>query len=637
MHALPPVSWLHRGALGVATVLLLIGSVQAQTVNVQASVNATTVGSDETVTFELEVQGAPFSDIEMPEPPETEGLVLQQAIPSTQRNIQFFNGKMQQSIAFTWTYRPVREGAAQFRPLEVTVAGERYVTEAIQLTIVPQSQRPQRRRAPFAQRRSQTNRPDPAGQPPAEEAPSAPTIDAEDLFIQATPSARRVYQGEQVTIDYRLFFREGIQLRQSRLADAGDADGFWREELEVDPRPIPQTVVENGLRYNMITLKRVAVFPARSGRLEIEPLRIQTEAYVPLRSSDPFERFFSLRSQFEPVELASPPVVIEARPLPTPPPDGFVGTVGRYQMRVRVDATEVEVGEPVEVEIRLTGTGNLATLEAPALNLPGVFEQYDPQVTTTISRNGRRVAGAKTFAYVLVPRSNGTFELPSIAYPYFDPAGERYEQLQAPAQQIRVTGTASVPLAASTTATGLPVDDIAPPLLAATRWVSTGSSPVHTRPWVYALILLPLAAVGGLAAVRRRRDALAADVAQARSRQAHPLARKQLKQAEVFLQQDQPYAFYDEVARAVLGFVGNRLNVAERGLSRARLGDALTQAGVSADTWTHLTTLLDECDQARFSPVVPNQATMASARDRAGQLIVAIDQALRTPSSVASS
>src|SRR5690606_15356424 len=104
---------------------------------------------------------------------------------------------------------------------------------------------------------------------------------------------------------------------------AGEAQGFWREELDVDSRPIPRSVIENGLRYNMITLKRVAVFPTRSGILSIEPLRIQTEAYVPNDRGNPFERFFSMRSQYEPVDLASPAVTIDVQPLPGGAPAGF--------------------------------------------------------------------------------------------------------------------------------------------------------------------------------------------------------------------------------------------------------------------------------------------------------------------------
>lgn len=601
--------------------LLLPLTAAAQDVKVQASVDATTIGAQETVTYRLDVQGASFGDVDTPEPPPTEGLTILQAIPSTQRNVQFFNGRMQQSIAFTWTYRPVREGAARFLPMDVTVKGETYRTEPITLSVVSRAQRP-RQQSRRARRPFQS--PFDAGTD--DEAPRA--IEERDLFIRALPSKQTAYKGEQVTIEYQLFFREGIQLRQSRLADSGDADGFWREELEVETRPIARTVIENGLRYSMITLKRVAVFPARTGTLTIEPLRIQTEAYVPFGSSDPFERFFSLRNQYQPVELASAPVIIDAQPLPEGAPDSFTGAVGTFSMQARLNDATVEVGEPVELELTLSGTGNLATLDPPPLETPGIFERYDPQVTIGITRSGQTVRGTKTVDYLLVPRSNGTFELPPIAFSYFSPRSETYETLTAPARVVTVTGTAMAPLAAGTTAEGLPVDDVASLMTGTVAWRTTGGAPLHSQAWPYAALALPLLGLLGLVGYLRYTERLAGDPAYARRRRAHPLARKHLKQAETLLQANRPIAFYEEVARAVQSFIGNRLNVAELGLTRPQLDTRLAQTGVASNVRVELNTLLDECDQARFSPVLPSQDAMNSAADRAARLIVTIDDQL---------
>ena len=605
-------------------IAVLVGSLsltaQAQDVAVEATVNETTVGSAETVAYTIAATGSSIRTIRTPEPPATEGLELLQTIPSSQRNMSLINGQMEQRIAFTWHYRPLRDGRARIGSATVEVDGEVYQTRAIDLTVVPQAQRPARPRgqsaAPFGQ----------SGRGDDDEAERS--IGADDLFIRAIPSRRAAYQGEQIVIEYQLFFRDGVQLRQSRLADAGDAEGFWREELDVDARPIPRTVVENGLRYNMITLKRVAVFPARSGELRIEPLRIQTEAFVPYNRGDPFERFFSLRSQYQPVDLASPPITIDVRPLPPGAPAGYDGAVGQFDMDVRVAPTDVEVGEAVEVRVDLTGTGNLATLEGPLLEPPGVFEQYDPNVTPSVNRTGQRVRGTKTFSYVLVPRSNGTFELPALTFAYFDPETERYETLQAPARTITVTGTAASPLATGTTAGGLPVDDIAGLMTTPTAWVRLGQTPLHRHPLAAAALLLPLLVAIGLYGYRRHADRLAADVGLARRRRAHPLARKHLKQAEALLQANEPHAFYDEVSRALQGFIGNRLNIAERGWTRTRLDQELALRQLPAEVRAAIRALLDECDQARFSPVLPDQAAMHSAADRAADLIVQLDRLL---------
>lgn len=607
----------------LALVLGLAGEAAAQDVSVQASVSETTIGTEERVVYSIEIQGVAFSDILPPEPPATEGLALVQPYPSTQRNMTFINGQMQQSVAFRWTYRPIREGTARFGPAQVSIQDQTYQTDAVEVHVVPQAQRPQAQRSsrsgwPFGGQR-QPARPD------ARE--EQPRLQNEDLFIRAVPSTRRAHQNEQVTIEYQLFFRDGVQLRHSRLAGSWDAEGFWREEFEVESRPIPRTVVENGLRYNTITLKRVAVFPTHAGTLQVDPLRIETEAYVPTRSADPFDQFFSLRDRFETVELASPAVEITALPLPSEAPAAFSGAVGTYRMEAQMDRRAVEVGEPVELTVRITGAGNLATLDLPAYDPPGVFEQYDPQVDVQIHREGQRIQGTKTFTYVLVPRSNGTFALPPVTFTYFDPTTDRYETLQSDPLPIRVTGSAAAPPAASATAAGLPVDDIAGLMAGTVAWEPAHPTPLYRQLWVYLALVVPVLLTGGVYLYRRHATRLATDTEYARHRMAHPVARKHLKQADVLFRQDQPRAFYEELARAVLSFVGNRLNLPEQRLTRPQLDARLAEAGVPEPTRRALRELLDACDRARFAPIRPDRAEMERARDLAARLIVEVDEA----------
>ncbi len=629
----------HIGiALGLALAILFVDfgtkSAMAQEVQVEALVSETTIGVEESVNFTLEIKGVDFNAVETPQAPATEGLVLVQPTPFTQRNVSIVNGKMTQSVGYQWSYRPVKEGNARILPVSVTVNGKTYQTQPVRLTVVPQAQRPQRRG-------SAGNRAiDPFGRPLLDTAPdeeSQSSVGERDIFIRAVPSARRAYQNQQVTIEYQLFFRSFIQPRHSRLADSWDAEGFWREELDVEARPMPRATVENGLRYNSIVLKRVAVFPTRSGELNVDPLRIETEVFAPRNPNDPFgRRFFSLRNPYETIERASPRIQIESQPLPDGAPDGFTGAVGRYEMDAQITSTEVEVGEPVQVTVRLTGTGNLAMLEGPQLNAPGIFETYDPEVTTSINSSGRQVRGSKTFTYLLVPRSNGTFEIPPIQFAFFDPTSEQYRTLRSDPMTIRATGDAMMTIATSTTASGLPVDDIARPLTEA-AWARFNPRPLHRNPWTYGLLALPLMLVGLTLVYRRHVTRLATDTAYARNRRAHPLARKHLKQATALLQSDKPRAFYEELERAVLGFIGNRINVAELALTRPQLDERLAAAGLEQGPRDTLQAFLKTCDAARFAPDRPSRQQMQTSLDEANHLIVTLDAAFsRQPDEAAS-
>jgi len=594
-------------------------AVHAQSIRVQASVSATEIGTEEAVTFTVSVSGSDGSGLSAPPAPETRGLSLLQSTPGTQRNVSIVNGQVSQSFGFTWSFRPVAEGSARIEPVTITVNGTRYTTEAIDINVVAQSQRPARRparRDPFS-----------ALRPPVNDEPPPPPSDR-DIFIRAAPRSASVWRNEQLVVEYKLYFREGIQLRQSRLTDSWDAEGFWREELDVETRPVPQTVIENGLRYNVITLKRAAVFPARAGDLSIDPLRIESEAMLPFGQRDPFQSLFSTRSRYTPVDLASPEVNVTARPLPENAPASFQGAVGRFNMDLRVDKTALEVGSSLEIRATISGTGNLATMAAPTLDAPSVFDVYDPQTSSTLDRSGTRLAGSRTFSWVLIPRSNGTFELPPVRFSWFDPNAGVYRETESDPLTISVTGTSSIPDAVATTTNGLPVDDVAPIFISSSSWTPAGSTPLHHRPLTYFLILFPLLVWGGMTGWRTYVDRLAANPELVRGKRAHPLSRKHLKQASLLLEGADTAAFFEELDRAVMGFIGNRLNVAERGMTRERLASTLATSGAPEALVNDLNVFLDQCDLGRYAPANMHRTDKERALDTASALIPDLDEAL---------
>ena len=591
----------------------------AQSVNVSASVSENVVGTEERLTYTIEIEGASLPSITAPEPPQVTGLTLNSSFPSTSRNIAIVNGEMTQSIGYSWVYSPVREGTATIDATTITVADETFTTEAIQITVVPQSQRPARQRRPNPLT-------DPFGifdQDPAD-APR-PKISERDIYIDARPNKRTVYQNEAVTIEYGLYFRSGIQLRQSRLADSWDAEGFWREDLEVESRPVPQTVVRNGIRYNMIVLKRVVVFPTRTGSLQVDPLKIESEASVPLSSR---ETFFSLRNRYVPVELSSPPVMLDVRPLPDGAPDSFTGSVGSFELDAFVDRTSLEVGESLSLKATITGSGNIATMEGPVVELPGVFERYDPQVDSKLNRAGSAVRGSKTFDFILVPRSNGNFEIPPVEFAFFDTESRSYKTLTSDPFNISVSGSSvtmeSIAIAAGS---GFPIDDVAPLLTTANTWRTSTNSVLHRSLVPYLLIVLPLLALAVTFFVREHFDKISGDIGYARNRRANPLARKHLKEASSMLSEGDGSGYYAALERAVLGFVGDRLNLGEKGLTRPELNEVLESRSVDDETITLLNELLVECDMAQFSPVTPDRTVMDDALARATVLIDSLETA----------
>ncbi len=582
----------------------------AQDVAVMASVDATTIGSRETLTYTLTVEGVPLARIETPQPPAATGLVLQQATPVTRTTLSYANGTLKRAVIFRWRYRPVGPGTARLDPVRVSVDGRAYGTAPIDVRVVSRA-RPSSNAAPH-------NRSAPR---PRRTGTDESSFDRADLFIRAEADAQRAYVGEQVPITYRLYFRTGLQLHSSRLAGAWHAAGFWREELDVPARPLPRTVRIDGTRYRTFVLKQVAVFPTRAGTLRVSPLRIETQ----VRDTRSLLGRF-LPAPGERVKIASDPVVIEVRPLPAGAPPTFGGAVGSYRMDVRLAGTNAAVGKAVELRVQLSGTGNLALLEPPTVNAPDSFVTYDPEVHMDIDRSGTRVRGTKTFTYTLVPQARGTFSLPPVTFAYFDPRAGQYEVLRAAPRPLHVeAGRPSLP-AAGVTSEGFPVGDLAGPIGTAASWIRPAAPPLHARPWVWALLVAPALLVAGLLTYRRLYDRRAADPRHARRRRLKA-AHEQLKAARAAAPASRSRRFYAAVERVLLDFVGDALGRAARGLTHQELDAHLARAGVEEALRSELRAFLTSCDHARFAPamsVTPPDAAYEQAR----MLLDALDAAL---------
>ena len=593
---------------------------QAQSdVTVTAETNRMEVGTEQAVVYKIRVQGVSPSAVETPEPPPTTNLALNNATPTTSRNLSFRSGKMGRSVSFEWIYRPMRPGIARLRATDIVVDGKTYQTEEIRVRIVPQSQAPT-----MSQPTSRTTGSSPSSSDAdagsAEPESSESSLDASDLFIRVKTSTGAVYQNEQATVEYQLYFRPGVQPRHSRLASAWDANGFWREELDVASRPVPQLQRIDGDLYQTIVLKRVAVFPTRTGMLRIDPLQIETEAYASRSTPGPN---YSAQRRYEPVTLSSDPLTLDVSPLPDRAPPSFSGAVGQFSVNASVTTQTARVGGAVTYKVKVEGTGNIATLQAPSLDAPNAFDVYDPKIQTNLDRGGSKIRGTKTFTYILVPQSNGQFTLPAVELAYFDPDTRRYDEIRTSPIPVEVTGDAA-PAALSTTGAGLPVGDIAG-LMSTSQWVSTDRTPMHRKAWPYAALALPLLAAVGLLALRRPTEEDGPPAIE--------MANQRLDEANRLMQAtdhtpEQTQHVYRLLEKAILEFIGDRTGHPVSGFSRDRLNAFLDNEGIDPDDRMALRSLLDACDQAQFAPQSTLTDSLDVAHHRAKTLIRRFDRTL---------
>lgn len=600
----------------IASAMLLASSVQAQSgsdVSISTEARPSEVATDEVVTYSIQVQGAPRSAIETPDAPQTNNLALESAPPTVDAELSFDGGGLTRRVTIEWRFKPVQVGIGRIQPVTLRVRDEEYTTEEIRVRIVPQSQRTGHASRPSRDLASPS---DPAG------GSSASPLGPRDLFIRATSSADTAYQNEQVTVEYSLYFRPGIRLRQSRMAEAWDAPGFWREELDVASRPTPRSTDLYGQTYRSIVLKRVALFPTRTGSLLVDPLRIETEA----RPQPQMGRRDAIpRSRYEPVTLSSEELRIVARSLPPEPPPAFDGAVGEYALETDVSADSVSVGEAVEVTARIHGSGNIATVSPPLFDPPSDFDVYDPSVQTDVDRSGSVIRGTKRFRYTLVPRSNGGYTLPPVTFSYFSPESATYETLRSGPMTLHVTGDVP-PRATSRTGHGLPVGDIAGPM-EAERWVRVDRPSLYAQPWAYAVMLVPAVLAAGVLAYRRFDWGSGESPSEPNALEA---AQPHLQVAHQRLRDGDERGFYEAVEQSVLAFFDARITDFRpaSGQMRDTLDRCLAEHDVSDPTRTALRELLDSCDEAQFSPTEPSYDAMEATLDHAQTLLRRLDETL---------
>lgn len=575
-------------------------------VSIHAYVDKTVIGDAETVAYTLELSGD-LDDIGSIQPPDAHGLTLAQGTPVL-RTQSIINGETH--LTLRWLYRPQRTGQAEILPTRIPIGSRTIETDAVSVEVVPQSQRT----TPRASR----------VQPNLGHKPDPPARSEGDLFVRAEPSTRNVVPGQQVVVDFVLYARSGLRPRHSQVTGTWDTEGFWREELDVptaDTYPRPVTIGDE--EYNAVTLRRMALFPTRTGRLEIGEMTFEVEFFSNSRQSSPFGPLFSPFSNRTSTEdVAAPTIALDSRALPDGAPESFGGAVGQFGMAAFTDRNDLAAGEPLEVTVEIRGTGNIATLAPPDVDAPPTFDLFSPKQERRIDRQTSSLSGTKTFTYALVPRGGGSFEIPPIEWTYYDPESGTYKTLRSSSFRVDVSG----PVASSAIVPeGNPSDPSVPlGLMTEAIWQRARSSSGIPAFALFGGFALPLLALLGLVAVRRVGDKRADVSAETIALRAHPEAKKRLKEANKALG-DAP-AFYAAVELALRSFVSDRLGASVQGVSRSQLEATLANRGVSVRTREGVDDLLAECERAQFAPgLAGGKAVQKLATERAAKVFASVD------------
>jgi len=544
----------------VLVVAFTIGTPCAQEVHVEASVDRTVATLDDQIQFEITVRG----DIQNAQQP------IQPPLPDfdvffrgRSQSISIVNGEMDASFSFTYVLVPKREGTLVVQPFTFQHRGAAYRTEPIHITV----------------------------------SGTAPTQSSSDpgaeMFVVSRVDADTAFVNQQVLYTFYLY----AALRVSNLNYTPPPfEGFWVEKLQEGEKQYHKIV--NGRRYLVIEVS-TAIFPTTSGTLTIDAAR--------LRLVELAERSFSFFDRGVERVLRSRPVEIFVKPLPAQGrPADFDGAVGQQiDLSAKLDRQEVEEGEPVTMTVQVRGAGNVRTFSKPRLPELPQFKTYDADSQTNV-RSLERVTGSRTYEIVLVPREAGQFTVPPVRMSYFDTEYGEYRSLETEPMQLTAVRTARSQkmLAESRPHMQQQIEVLGEDIahIRSDITVSDDATPLYRHGLIMALLPLPLLAVAASLVVQRRRYRLATDVALARSTRARKVARKRLAAAERFLKQGRSEEFYAETSRAVLQYVGDKLNVSAAGLTHEAIRSRLSAVGAGDAVAERVVRVLEHCDAARFAP-----------------------------------
>lgn len=598
----------------------------------EAKLGRETIGLGERTTYTLTIRDAQGGDLSLPR---FGDLVARGPSKSSQSVFQFVNGQQKWETAqiYSWELESKEAGVFLIGPAVLESGGEKFASNAVELTVDENAQQPPRANArrnnPFAgtpfddpfdafdafdsfgalDEQIERWSADPWGR---QQKPRA-----EDVFVTAIVDKNEVYLGEQVTLSLYLMSRVNISGVQN--ISLPKLDGFWSEDIESPTQLVPEPRTVNGVQYSAYLLRRRALFPIKAGSLAIEPVEAQVNLGVGL--------FFGART--ETLKRQSKPVTITVKPLPAAgQPSGFeAGHVGAWSLSSTISETDVKLGQPIKLKLTISGRGNIKNVKMPKPAFPEGLRSYDPTVDDKPKVSGTRYGGSRTAEWVIVPERTGTFTIPPIELRYFDPEAKTYRtsstkpivvdvsqgDTQAPVTQA--PGAIVPPSAANVLSTGLRPVRVEAALVKATPdpWRQPWFWPVATGPIAAWLLLLGGTFTRGV--VRSR------DPQKLKEKRARGVAGKRLKLARERLDARDTPGFLAAIEQALVEFVTDKLGVAARGLTREELRRALQAKSLPAESVEGLVSVLEACDTARFMPGATSPDAMQTLLDKAADVL----------------
>ena len=541
---------------------------------------------------------------------------------SKMMSTQIVNGKRSKSVEISYTYivRPLAEGVAKISAASAVIDGKVYTTGEVSVEVV---------KGAASQGGQQQQQGQVTGQ--AQQTQSTSEVSGKDIFLSLTFSKTKVVKGEPIIATLKLYTRVGIAGFEDIKFPV--FDGFWSQEIE-NPQNI-NFVRENvdGQIYNGAVLRKYVLLPQQTGELAVQPAEMicQVQVMTAPRGRSIFDDFFDQGYQIVKKRVNSGNAKIKVSPLPAGAPASFGQGVGTFSLKVALGRDSVKAHEAGSVIVTVQGTGNLNLIETPKVQLPADFEQYDVKTTNSYSYGANGISGSKSFEFPFIPRSEGVFEIPPVEYSYYDIKQGKYVTLKSEPVEVKVAKGDGV--AAGTLVQGISKQSVAS-LGEDIRYILQGAAGLGRKghffvgSWIFFVLLALLVVVYAVLYWALKKQAkLRGDVVRTRNKKANKVARTKLKLAKSYMEQNLRSPFYEEVHKALLGYISDKLAIQFADMQRDTIKETMEAKKVSEANIAAFLQVLEDCEMARYS-FGGEQGEISQVYGKAMEIISALEDEL---------
>ena len=510
--------------------------------------------------------------------------------PSRSTQYQNYNGVVTNSITFTYILMAEKEGTYTIPGATIIADGNNYTSNSVEIKVLPPDQSSGSGNSNSARSsRNQAN---------------SGKISEKELFMTATASKTNVYEQEAILLTYKVYTQVNLTALDG---DIPDLKGFHTQEVELPNQKTYSLEHYNGRNYNTLVWRQLVLFPQQTGKIEIPSVTFEGTVSQMVASADPFDAFFNGGNYVNiKKNLVTPKLTIDVKELPAGKPANFSGGVGEFTLSSSISTQELKTNDAVTIKLVISGTGNMKLINTPEVGFPQDFEIYDPKVDNkfNLTRNG--LSGNKVIEYLAIPRHAGTYTIPPIEFSFFDLKSQSYKTLKTDAYTLNVAkgeGNSDQVVANFTSKEDLKVlgQDI--------RYIKTGDTHLTKKDdyffgstSYYLWYIIPLGLFIALLAINRKQAMENANVAKVRTKKANKVATKRMKNAGKLLAEKKSEAFYDEVLKALWGYISDKLSMPISQLSKDNIEEELQKHQVAEELVMEFINNLNECEFARYAP-----------------------------------